>query len=99
VPGAGGIVGAVVPRAAAARRHHGAHLENQTGDIGQCFWGVTPMSDDLYPSGPWIGFYLYKFLGSPRRYRMDLHLTFSQGRMAGEGNDNIGPFIINGKYD
>jgi hypothetical protein len=58
---------------------------------------LPPMSDELYPSGPWIGFYNY--FDTPQRHRMDLHLTFSQGRMTGEGNDDIGPFIIEGKYD
>ncbi len=30
---------------------------------------------------------------------MDLQLTFAQGRMSGEGGDDIGPFIIKGRYD
>jgi len=31
---------------------------------------------------------------------MDLHSdVFPQGRMTGEGNDDIGPFLIEGKYD
>jgi hypothetical protein len=30
---------------------------------------------------------------------MDLHLDFSQGRIAGEGTDDIGPFSIKGKFD
>ena len=55
------------------------------------------MSDNLYPSGPWIGFYTYS--KAARRHRMDLHLTFSQGRTTGEGSDDIGLFLIQGKYD
>ncbi len=30
---------------------------------------------------------------------MDLHLTFERGKMAGEGNDDIGRFVIRGRYD
>ena len=30
---------------------------------------------------------------------MDLHLEFANGIMTGEGNDDIGRFIIKGKYD
>jgi hypothetical protein len=30
---------------------------------------------------------------------MDLHLTFHQGVMTGEGRDRIGPFLIHGKYN
>lgn len=30
---------------------------------------------------------------------MDLQLTFASGRMTGDGTDNIGPFLIAGRYD
>ena len=30
---------------------------------------------------------------------MDLHLTFASGQMTGDGNDDIGPFRIKGRYD
>ncbi len=30
---------------------------------------------------------------------MDLHLTFAQGRMTGDGTDDIGRFLINGGYN
>ena len=30
---------------------------------------------------------------------MDLHLTFANGKISGEGNDNIGQFVIKGNYD
>lgn len=54
------------------------------------------MSDELFPSGPWTGFYNY----SPKdKHRMDLHLTFAGGRMSGAGNDDIGRFTIAGQYD
>jgi len=54
------------------------------------------MSDELFPSGPWTGFYNY----SPGdRHRMDLHLTFATGVVGGEGNDDVGAFLIKGRYD
>src|SRR5207249_5143062 len=52
---------------------------------------------DLFPSGPWTGFYNYT--GPEDRHRMDLHLTFAQGGIAGEGGDDVGPFLIRGRYD
>ena len=54
------------------------------------------MDDDLFPSGPWTGFYNYT--GPEDRHRMDLHLEFVKGRMAGDGTDNIGLFLIKGSY-
>jgi hypothetical protein len=55
------------------------------------------MDDDLFPSGPWTGFYNYT--GPEDRHRMDLHLDFENGRMTGNGGDNIGRFLISGRYD
>ena len=55
------------------------------------------MNDEYFPSGPWTGFYNYS--GPRGRHRMDLNLTFSNGRISGEGNDDIGRFLISGKYD
>ena len=53
------------------------------------------MSDKMYPSGPWTGFYNYQ----PKdKHRMDLHLSFTNGRISGEGNDNVGAFTIKGEY-
>jgi hypothetical protein len=50
----------------------------------------------MYPSGPWVGYYNH----SPReKHRMDLNLTFTGGRMAGEGRDGVGRFVIQGRYD
>src|SRR4051812_41149126 len=54
------------------------------------------MSDDLFPSGPWTGFYNYT---PADRHRMDLHLTFAQGNISGEGNDDVGAFHIRGGYN
>ena len=53
------------------------------------------VSEELFPSGPWTGFYTY----SPQdRHRMDLHLTFASGQMSGAGNDDIGAFVVTGRY-
>ena len=30
---------------------------------------------------------------------MDLELTFNQGTLSGTGTDDIGPFLIKGRYD
>ena len=54
------------------------------------------MSDELFPSGSWTGFYNYK---PQDKHRMDLDLTFTDGRMTGAGNDVVGHFVIKGQYD
>jgi len=54
------------------------------------------VSDDLFPSGPWTGFYNYQ---PGDRHRMDLHLSFANGRLSGDGNDDVGQFSIRGRYD
>jgi hypothetical protein len=58
---------------------------------------MIAMSDEKFPSGPWVGFYTYNI--APGKHRMDLMLTFSAGRVAGEGNDDVGAFVIAGGYD
>ncbi|MBI2946792.1 MAG: hypothetical protein HYY23_04040 [Verrucomicrobia bacterium] len=55
------------------------------------------MSEQLFPSGPWVGFYNYS--GPEDRHRMNLHLAFAGGRMTGDGNDDVGRFLIQGRYD
>lgn len=57
---------------------------------------ASNVSDDLFPSGPWTGFYNY-FPGD--KHRMDLALTFANGEMTGDGNDDVGRFTIKGRYD
>lgn len=52
--------------------------------------------DDEYLSGPWTGFYTY---AGGHRERMDLFLSFREGRVAGSGTDPVGPFRILGGYD
>jgi hypothetical protein len=54
------------------------------------------VNEPLFPSGPWTGFYNY-FPGE--RHRMDLALTFANGAMSGDGTDDIGRFLIKGRYD
>jgi hypothetical protein len=54
------------------------------------------MSEELFPSGPWVGFYNYH----PRdRHRMDLDLIFAKGAINGDGHDDINRFLIKGRYD
>ncbi|MBI4327249.1 MAG: hypothetical protein HY674_18590 [Chloroflexi bacterium] len=54
------------------------------------------VSESLFPSGPWVGFYNYQ---PGDRHRMNLNLAFAGGQMTGDGNDDIGRFHINGRYD
>ncbi len=54
------------------------------------------MSDSLFPSGPWTGFYNYQ---PGERHWMDLALTFANGIVSGDGTDDIGRFLIKGRYD
>ncbi len=53
-------------------------------------------TDPRFPSGPWTGFFLQPVL--PGRHRMELHLTFRQGSMTGEGRDWVGAFVVRGRY-
>lgn len=53
-------------------------------------------SDPRFPSGPWVGYFLQKPI--PGRHLMELHLTFRDGQISGEGRDWVGPFAISGKY-
>lgn len=54
-------------------------------------------TDPMYPSGPWIGFFLQPgvFTG---RVPMQLSLTFRGGSITGEGLDPVGEFVIRGSY-
>lgn len=54
-------------------------------------------TDDRFPTGPWIGYFLQPGFGS--RFEMQLALQFQTGRMTGEGEDYVGPFLIRGRYD
>ena len=54
------------------------------------------VNEALFPSGPWTGFYNYR---PGDRHRMDLELTFREGRIEGVGVDDVGRFVIRGRYD
>lgn len=54
------------------------------------------MASPLFPSGQWVGFYTYS--GKPRKFLMDLMLTFANGHIHGEGADGLGFFVIAGRY-
>ena len=56
------------------------------------------MPNDIPPSGPWKGYYLYEHGG--QKHRMRLNLTFTaEGKIHGEGVDDVAPFLINGRFD
>lgn len=52
--------------------------------------------EDEFTSGPWTGFYRY---ADGHRERMDLTLSFREGRVTGSGNDPVGAFVLQGGYD
>ncbi len=52
-------------------------------------------TDDRFPSGPWIGFYIQW----GQRGRQDLNLTFREGVIGGVGRDAAGDFGVRGTYD
>ena len=54
-------------------------------------------TDERFPSGPWTGFFLQPAL--PGRHWMELHLTFHEGRIRGEGRDWVGSFLVTGRYE
>lgn len=50
-----------------------------------------------YPSGPWKGYYLYAAAGA--RHRQAMALTFREGGLTGAGMDDVGRFVVKGRYD
>jgi len=50
-----------------------------------------------FPSGPWTGFYNYG--RGTRKHRMDLVLTFGDHVVSGDGSDDIGQFVVTGRFD
>jgi hypothetical protein len=50
-----------------------------------------------FPSGPWTGFYNYG--RSTQKHRMHLVLVFADRTISGEGNDDIGGFLVTGHFD
>jgi len=58
---------------------------------------LSGVSDALFPSGRWVGYYTYE---SPAdRHRMTMQIEFNEGRMTGEGTDDVATFEISGRYD
>ena len=55
------------------------------------------MESALFPSGEWVGYYNYA-AGGPRS-QMDIRFTFSNGRIAADGCDDVGEFVLGGSYD
>ena len=55
-------------------------------------------SDDRFPSGPWKGFFLQPRFSTDRK-TMSLHLSFTAGKITGDGDDFVGDFVISGRYD
>lgn len=53
-------------------------------------------TDERFPSGPWIGFFLQREI--PGKHRMDLTLTFKDGLVDGFGRDWVGKFRFVGRY-
>jgi hypothetical protein len=58
---------------------------------------TTNESNEWFPSGPWTGFFVQPVL--PGRHWMELHLTFREGNIRGEGRDWVGQFLVRGRYD
>jgi len=56
------------------------------------------MLDDIPPSGPWTGYYLYGHDGPKHRMRMSLEFT-PDGKIRGEGVDDIARFVIDGRLN
>lgn len=54
-------------------------------------------SDNRLPTGEWNGFYLENH--QPKRGWMHLYMSFTDGKIKGEGTDYVGPWVANGEYD
>jgi len=56
------------------------------------------MVNGVPPSGRWKGYYLYGYAGL--KHQMSLQLAFGiDGRIDGDGVDDIAPFVITGHFD
>ena len=54
-------------------------------------------SDNRLPTGEWNGFYLENH--QPKRGWMHLYMSFTGGKIKGEGTDYVGPWVAHGDYD
>ena len=55
------------------------------------------MTDADFPTGAWTGFFMQPML--PGRHPTDMHLTFRDGELRGNGADWVGAFTLDGEYD
>ena len=55
------------------------------------------MTSAAFQSGEWRGYYTYT--GRTRKHRMDIALEFRNGKVSGEGRDDIGDFVLSGSYN
>jgi hypothetical protein len=58
---------------------------------------ADPEIDPRFPSGPWTGFFLQYWF--PGRNSTNLEMSFHDGRLAGDGRDWVGPYVVDGTYD
>jgi len=56
------------------------------------------MLNDIPPSGPWTGYYLYGHGGLKHYMRLSLVFT-PDGKIRGEGVDDVAPFVIDGFFN
>src|SRR5437016_5729346 len=56
---------------------------------------ATVETNPRFPSGPWTGYFLHY----GRKGMMELHITFLNGSLSGEGRDYVGPFVLRGRND
>lgn len=54
--------------------------------------------NDLPPSGPWAGYYLYAHSGLKHHMRLNLRFAMD-GSIHGEGVDDVARFVIEGRFD
>lgn len=52
-------------------------------------------ADGRFPSGRWVGFWRQEIY----RGRMELDITFANGRLFGDGRDCVGDFVLSGHYN
>ena len=54
-------------------------------------------TNNRIPTGEWNGFFLE--FHQPRRGWMHLYMSFSDGKIKGEGTDYVAPWVCQGEYD
>lgn len=61
-------------------------------------YDISLETDGRFPSGRWKGYFLHRSVNT-QEWQMDLHLSFSNGRVRGNGIDSLGNFTVDGRYD